>query len=137
MRLTALPPVTQSAPRSLAESALLPETLQVRHRSMVTLLAGAGLGAAAAFIPTALGRAEVNKGLAGDGTVYVVAGSVTVAGLVGFLNGRRAEYSAANARHNDSLRSQYEERAQAANRANELARRQPPIRLVREGGPNR
>jgi hypothetical protein len=104
---------------------------------MVTLLAGAGLGVATALIPTALGRAEVNKGLSGDGTVYVVAGSVTVAGLVGFLNGRRAEYSAANTRHNDSLRSQYEERVRAANRANELARRQPPIRLVREGSPNR
>lgn len=137
MRLTALPPVTRPALRPLAESVFLPETLQVRHRSMVTLLAGAGLGAAAAFIPSALGRTEVNKGLSGDGTAYVVAGSVTVAGLVGFLNGRRGEYSVANARHNDSLRSQFEERVQAANQANELARRQPPIRLVREGSPNR
>lgn len=134
MRLDTLPPVMQPLPRSLPESEFRPETLQVRHRSAATLLAGAGLGVVAAVLPTAFGRTELNNGLAGDGTAIVVAGSVTVAGIVGFLNGRRAVYSAENAQYNTERLRVHEDSVRAVRAANDLARQRPPIRLqiVRE-----
>jgi hypothetical protein len=137
MRLIALPPVAQPAPRELSASDQRPETLQVRHRSAATLLAGAGLGVVAAVLPTAFGRTEVNAGLAGDATAYVVAGSVAVAGIIGYLNGRRAVYQPENARLNAERRARYEADVRAGRAANEQARQRPPIRLQieRSAGP--
>jgi hypothetical protein len=135
MVIQSQPPVVQPEPRRLAESDLRPETLQVRYRAPSTLLAGAGLGIAAVALPSVLGRTEVNKGLASDATAYVVAGSATVAGIIGFLNGRRAVYQPENARLNAERRARYEADVQRVRAANEEARRVPPIRVTMERSP--
>jgi len=136
MRLTALPPVAQPLPRELSASDFRPETLQVRHRSAATLLTGAGLGVVAAVLPSAFGRTEVNAALAGDATAYVVAGSVTVAGIIGYLNGSRAVFQRDAAESNAQRRAQYEAQVRAVRAANEQARQRPPIRLQIERGTN-
>jgi hypothetical protein len=132
MRLDTLPPVPRRELPELSGSEMRPETLQVRSRSATPLLAGAGLGAAAAALPLALGRTELNKGLASDATAYVVAGSATVAGIIGYLNGRRAVFSSENAQWNANRRRLHEDSASAIRSANERARLRPPIRVVME-----
>lgn len=136
MQLRAVQADTQPFPRPLGESAFLPETTQVRSRSTATLLAGAGLGVAAALLPTAFGQSNLNSGLSGDGTAYLVAGGVAVAGVVGFLNGRREEFSPQAAAHNDSLRTRYSADSLRVATGNARARLQRPIQLVRPRSPN-
>ncbi len=135
MRAEVQRPVLRQPPGDVPASELRPETLQVKQRSMPALLGGAGLGLAAALLPTALGQSSLNSGLAGDGTAYLVAGSLTVAGIAGYLNGRRAVYSAENARLNAQRLRLHEDSVQAIRRANELAQQRPPIRLVIERSP--
>lgn len=134
MRLDTLAAVTQPLPAPVAESAFRPETLQVKSRSPASLVAGLGLGAVAAVLPTALGQSKLNSGLSGDGTAYLVAGSAAVAGIVGYLSGTRAQFQPANAQYNERLRRDYEQRAAAVRAANEQARQRPRIqvRLVPE-----
>jgi hypothetical protein len=137
MRLDTLAPVVQPLPPPLAASALRPETLQVKSRSPGSLVAGIGLGAVAAVLPTALGQSKLNAGLSGDGTAYLVAGAAAVAGVVGFLGGTRAQFQPANAQYNERIRREYEQRVEAVRTANEQARQRPRIRvtIVRETNP--
>jgi hypothetical protein len=132
--ISRVPADTQPLPPALTSSSFAPETLHIRHGSPVGLLLGAGLGAAAAFLPGALGRPELNKGLASDGTAYVVAGSVTVAGLIGFLAGHRVEPLPENALKNAELRRQDASTRAAITAANARARDEAPIRVRLEGG---
>lgn len=129
MRAEIQRPVTRPLPGDVPDAELRPETLQVKQRSMPALIGGAGLGVVAALLPTAFGQSNLNSGLSGDGTAYLVAGSLTVAGIAGFLNGRRAVYSAENAQFNASRLRLHEDSVQTIRRANELAQQRPPIRL--------
>ncbi len=125
---------TQAMPAPLTAASFAPETLQVKRGSPAVLLLGAGLGAAAAFLPSALGRPELNSGLNGDATAYVVAGSVTVAGLVGFIAGHRTQPMPENARRNAQLRQQDAANRAAIAAANARARANAPVRVRLEGG---
>jgi hypothetical protein len=136
MRAEIQRPVTRPLPGDVPDAELRPETLQVKQRSMPALLGGAGLGVVAALLPTAFGQSNLNTGLSGDGTAYLVAGSLTVAGVVGFLNGRRAVFSQENARFNADRLRLHEDSVQAIRRANEIAQQRPPIRLVMDRSPN-
>jgi hypothetical protein len=124
---------TQPLPPPLAASDFAPETLLLRRGSPGAALIGAGLGAAAALLPAALGRSELNQGLSGDGTAYVVAASVTVAGLAGFLGGHRVRPMPENALQNADLRRRDEESRTAIQAANALARESAPVRVQLEG----
>jgi hypothetical protein len=135
MRLAKQPPVSSALPNPPRESELRPETLQVRQRSASTLIAGAGLGLAAAVLPAVLGRTEVNKGLASDATAYVVAGSAAVAGVIGYLNGRRAVFQPEAARANAERLRSYRAAVDSVNALNAEARRAPPIRVSLERSP--
>jgi hypothetical protein len=128
-----LPADTQVLAPPLAPSAFAPETLRLQHASPAAILLGVGLGAAAAFLPSALGRPELNQGLTGDGTAYAVAGSVTVAGLVGFLAGHRVQPLPENALKNAELRRQDAASRAAIITANAAAREAAPIRVRLEG----
>ncbi len=128
-------PDTQALPPALAPSAFLPETAHVAHRSPAGLLVGAGLGVAVAVLPSALGRTELNQGQGTDGTAYVVAGSVSLAGLVGFLVGTRTHTPLPeNARRNADLRQRDAESRAAIASANARAREAAPVRVQVEGG---
>jgi hypothetical protein len=124
---------TQPLPPPLGQSAFAPETLRLRRGSPGAVLLGAGFGAAAAVLPAALGRTELNQGLSGDGTAYVVAASVAVAGLAGFLGGHRVQPLPENALRNAELRQRDEASRAAIRAANAVARESAPVRVRREG----
>jgi hypothetical protein len=124
---------TQPLPPSLAPSAFEPETRPLKRASPSVLLIGAGFGAAAALLPSALGRTELSQGLSGDGTAYVVAASVTAAGLAGFLGGHRVQPMPENALRNAELRQRDEASRAAIRTANALARESAPVRVRLEG----
>jgi hypothetical protein len=126
---------TQALPPPLPRSAFLPEATSVTHRSASGLLIGAGLGAAVALLPSALGRPELNSGLGSDGTAYLVAGSVTVAGVIAFLTGGRERHPLPeNVRHNEALRQQDAANRAAIVEANARARENAQVRVRLEGG---
>ena len=127
---------TQPLPPPLQPSAFAPETLRLRHGSPGAVLVGAALGAAAAVLPTAFGRTELNQGLAGDQTAYAVAASVGVAGLVGYLGGHRMRYSPENVQRNAELRRTDAARRAAVAAANAEARANAPVRVrLERSGP--
>ena len=124
---------TQPLPPPLAPSAFEPETRPLKRASPSVLLIAAGFGAAAALLPSALGRTELSQGLSGDGTAYVVAASVTAAGLAGFLGGHRVQPMPENALRNAELRQRDEASRAAIRAANALARESAPVRVRLEG----
>jgi hypothetical protein len=127
---------TQPIPGPVRPDELRPETVQVRRRAPAGLALGIGLGAAALALPQLIGRPEVNAGLSRDGTAFVVAGSATVAGLMGFLGGRRAEYVPENAQYNVELRQQRASRIAEVVAANGLALERAPVRVrLERSGP--
>jgi hypothetical protein len=127
---------TQPIPGPVRPDELRPETVQVRRRAPAGLALGIGLGAAALALPQLIGRPEVNAGLSLDGMAFVVAGSATVAGLMGFLGGRRAEYVPENAQYNVDLRQQRASRVAEIVAANGLALEQAPVRVrLERSGP--
>jgi len=129
------PADTQALPPPLPRSAFLPEFASVSHRSASGLLVGAGLGAAVALLPSALGRPELNKGLASDGTAYLVAGSVTVAGVIAFLAGGSERHPLPeNAQRNAALREQDAASRAAIVEANARVKANAPLRVRLEGG---
>ena len=128
-------PDTQPLPPALGRSAFLPETTTVAHRRAGGLVLGVGLGAAVALLPSALGRPELNQGLATDGTAYLVAGSVALAGVVAFFTGHREVHpQPENARRNAELRQQDAARRAAIVAANARAREAVLVRVRLEGG---
>jgi hypothetical protein len=126
---------TQAVPPPLTASAFRPDTIRTRGGSVTSVLVGAGFAAAAAILPTALGRTEINSGLSGDGTAYVAAGSVALAGLIGFLAGERVQYVPENVQYNEELRQQDAEARTRITAANALARERAPVRVRIEGTP--
>lgn len=124
---------TQPLPPLLTQAAFEPETLRLKHSSPAVLLVGAGLGAAAALIPEALARGELNEGREKDGTQLVIAGSVTVAGIVGFLAGHRVRPVPEATRRNAELRQRDAANRQTIVRTNAEARANAPVRVRLEG----
>ncbi|MGA2382548.1 MAG: hypothetical protein ABSG61_03855 [Gemmatimonadales bacterium] len=129
------PADTQALPPPLPRSAFLPEFTSVSHRSASGLLVGVGLGAAVALLPSALGRPELNKGLGSDGTAYLVAGSVAIAGVIAFVAGGQERHPLPeNVQKNAALRQQDAASRAAIVEANARARQNAPVRVQPEGG---
>jgi hypothetical protein len=131
--VTRAEPDTQPLPPVLGPSAFEPETLRLKHSSPAVLLVGVGLGAAAALVPEALARGDLNEGRAKDGTQLVIAGSVTLAGIVGFLAGHRVQPMPEAARRNAELRQRDAANRQTIAHANAQARANAPVRVRLEG----
>jgi hypothetical protein len=88
-------------------SAFAPETLSLKRAPPAVLLAGAMLGAGTLGLERALGNSALTGGKpAGTGS-YVVAGSVAVAAVVGFLAGHRTRPVPENVLRNAELRQRY------------------------------
>jgi hypothetical protein len=120
---------TQPLPPLLTPSAFEPETLRLKRASPTVLLVGAGLAATAALLPEVLARTELTEGRDRDGTQLVIAGSVTLAGIVGFLAGHRVQPMPEAARRNAELRQRDAANRQAITRANAEARANAPVRV--------
>ena len=131
--VTRAEPDTQPLPPALTQAAFEPETLRLKHAAPTVLLVGAGLGAAAALVPEALARGELNEGRQKDGTQLVIAGSVAVAGIVGFLAGHRVQPVPEATRRNAELRQRDAANRQTIVRANAEARANAPLRVRLEG----
>ncbi len=134
MAVVRVVPDTQRLPPPVPPEELRPETLQVRHRAPAGLLLGVGIGVSALALPQLLGRPELNGSSSGDGTAIVVAGSATVAGVIGFLGGRRPQFQPENARYNADLRQQRASQIAQAAEANARARDQAPVQVRLERG---
>jgi hypothetical protein len=127
-----VPADTAPVPPLLGPEAFAPETLQLRT-APAALALGLGLGAAAAFLPTALGSRQLNTGLDGDVTAYAVAGTVSIAGVIGFLKGQRTRVSQENIRRNRELRDMNRRRREEVTLSNQRARDNAPMRIRVEG----
>jgi hypothetical protein len=123
---------TQPHPAPLGPGDLRPETVELKRGSPAGLTVGLALGAAAALLPTALGATELNSGLGGDGTAYAVAGAVSLAGIVGFMAGKRVRFVPGNARYNAELMERNARDRQAAVEQNRRLLEAAPIRIRRE-----
>ncbi len=113
------------------ESVLLPETLRLPRASASRLVVAGLLGAGAALAPGLLGAGDIARG--GNARATMVAGVVSLAGIVGFLSGHRTRPLPENVDYNRELR---ERDAQLrATVAAENARRLAvaPIRVRVEG----
>lgn len=128
-----VPVDTQPYPRALEPGDFRAETLHIRRGSPAGLAAGLALGAAAAVLPSALGATELNGGQGGDGTAYAVAGAVSLAGIVGFLAGRRTRVMADNIRFNLELRQRDVLSRQAIAQQNRRLHEGAAIRVLLEG----
>lgn len=124
-----VPVDTQVLPGPLAPSAFEPETQSVKRASPSVLLVGAALGAAAALLPEVLARTELNDGRSRDATGLVIAGSVTLAGIVGFLAGHHEQLVPEAARRNAERRQSDVANRQAITSANAEARANAPVRV--------
>jgi hypothetical protein len=120
---------TQPLPPPLEPSSFEPETLRLKRASPTTLVVAAGLGAAAALLPEALARTELTEGRQRDGTQYLVAGAVTLAGVVGFLAGHRVQPVPEAARRNAELRQRDAADRQEIARSNAEMRANAPVRV--------
>lgn len=130
--VTRTEPDTQPLPSPLAPSALEPETMRLKRGSPAVLLFGAGLAAAAALLPEVLARSELTENRDRDATQFVIAGSVTVAGIVGFLAGHHEQRVPEAARRNAELRQRDAANRQEIARANAEARANAPVRVQLE-----
>lgn len=127
--ITALPGDTLPAPPALPDSLLLP----VRRG------AGPGLEALFGGIIAGVGLAVLPPVLAPDADVtawrWAVAGSVSLAGLVGFLRHLPGGTVAANQQANEALRREWRERAAAAAEQNRSRRAEATSLVIRAGQP--
>ncbi len=118
---------TTPLPPPLDASALLPESQRLARASPSRLVVAALLGAGAALAPAVLGAGDVARG--GNGRATLVAGAVSLAGIVGFLSGHRLRPLPENAAYNRELRERDEQRRGtiAAENARRLAA--APLRI--------
>jgi hypothetical protein len=122
---------TQPAPPALDSSAFEPESVTVlSHRQPKALARGLVLGTAAGLLSSLApgGRGKT------DAKSIVVAGAVSLAGLIGFFTeGRVIRPVPANIQHNRQVRLQDAQKREAIARANAQARSMPPLRIVIHG----
>lgn len=118
----------------LPESELLPDSVPVRPAT--SIIAGAALGVGTLALASLIGNDELPGG--GGGGKYIVAGSVSIAAIVGFLNGRQKRYSPANAMYNDELIARHNARVMEINDENQrrLAAASLRVRLGTPRGGN-
>jgi len=117
-------PVDTLATPELADSQLLPDSVPVRRGQ--TLLAGVALGAGALALSSALGSNELGSG--GNGRI-VVAGTVSVAALIGFLNGRKYRHVPTNAMYNDEVLAHHNAQVMEVGDENQRRMASAPIRV--------
>ena len=121
-----VPVDTQALP--MAPTAL-PESLQVRGGSPVSVTLGLAFGAAAAFLPTALGNPALKAGADASVAAYAVAGGVSLTGIVGLLAGHRWRQFPANTARNLEQRRSYQLRLAEVVASNRRARENADVRI--------
>ncbi len=123
---------TQPHPAPLTATNFEPDTVYLRGGGAGALAWGLALGAAVAAAPSLLGNPDVNDGQSADGTAYLVAGGVAVAGVVGFLAGSRARAMPENIRRNSELRERHRQETDAVIRGNAQAREEAGVHVTLE-----
>jgi hypothetical protein len=95
-------------------TAFAPETLRLKRAPAAVLLAGAALGAGTLALERALGNSALTQGGATGSGSYLVAGSVSLAAVFGFLGGHRTRPVPENILRNAEVRQRYERDREAA-----------------------
>jgi hypothetical protein len=124
---------TTPLPAPLAESAFAPESRRLALGSPSGLLVGLLFGAAAAFLPSGLGRTELDGRASSDETALAVGGTIAVAGVVAFLAGHRVQSIPENIQRNRELRERDAATRAAIVHANARAVQSAPVRVRLEG----
>ena len=119
-------PVDTITASALPEDSLLPEGTLVRRPS--SLVAGLALGAGAVMMTSLVANKDLNSGHSEPGR-YVVAGAVSLAGLVGFLKGRQERSLPENISYNQNLRDRYDRLASDAAAENRRRVANAPLRV--------
>jgi hypothetical protein len=132
LELSRLPIDTTPWPASLDSSALEPETLRLRHAAPSRLALAGALGLAALALPSLLGSGEVN-GTSGRATL--VAGAVSIAGLVGFLSGHHPLPLPDAIARNQQLRERRERQRAIVAAGNAALIGRAPMRVRSQAGP--
>lgn len=89
-------------------TAFAPETLRLKRAPAAVLLAGAMLGAGTIGLERALGNSALTQGRPTGTGSYLVAGSVSLAAVAGFLGGHRTRLMPENILRNAELRQRYQ-----------------------------
>ena len=125
---------TLAHPAPPPASAFAPESRRLKHASGLVVVAGLALAAGAISLDDALGNSAMRTGLPRATGSYVVAGSLSLAGLVGFLAGHRTQLLPQNVIRNQELREQYARNLQAVITENTRRRSEAPVRIRVIGG---
>ena len=126
---------TAAHPAPPSTSDVLPESVTVRPRSLSGLAIGIAVAGVVAALPSAMGHADLNRGLGNDATAYAVAGVLSVATIAGYFGGTRPLARPDNAEHNRRLREQYEVQLNAVIQQNRRLRDDAGVHLHFEGSP--
>jgi hypothetical protein len=116
-------------------TAFAPETLRLKRAPAAVLLAGAMLGAGTLGLERALGNSGLTQGGATGAGSYLVAGSVSLVAVAGFLGGHRTRPVTENILRNAELRQRYARDREAALAEN--VRRRSDARIHIRFGPER
>jgi hypothetical protein len=127
-------PDTVVHPAPLPASSFAPEFVRISHASPGVFVTGAALVAGAVALDRAMANSALSTGLPRSSGSYIVAGSVSLATVIGFLAGHRVRLLPENARRNSDLREQYERDLQSVIMENARRRQDAPVRVrVLEG----
>jgi len=110
-----------------------PETQEMNHGSPGILVGGLVLGAAAVYLPTAMGHPELNTSQTMDNTAYVAAGAIAVASIAGWLTSHRTKNLVENHQWNHNQQQLYEENLRRIADANRQRIATAGIRIQVEG----
>ena len=113
----------------LPTDSLLPEVTMVRRPS--SLIAGLALGAGAVMMTSLVANKDLNSGH-GDPGRFVVAGAVSIAGVIGFLHSRVERPLPENIAFNQSLRDRYQRQGEDLGAENRRRMMNAPVRIRME-----
>ena len=116
-------------PPELPTDSLLPEATLGRRPS--SLVAGLAMGAGAVMMTSILANKDLNSGHGSSGR-YVVAGAVSLAGVMGFLHGRQERPLPQNITYNQNLRDRYDRLASDMSEENRRRLVAAPLRVRME-----
>jgi len=126
---------TLAHPPPLTPDAFAPETLSLKRAPAGVLLAGVALGVGTVGLERALGNSALAGGKPTGTGSYVVAGSVSLVAIVGFLAGHRTRPVPENILRNEELRQQYTRDLEAVAAENDRRRENARVRIQFDEAP--
>lgn len=118
---------TEPAPAAPAPTSFLPETLLATPGPAAPAIASVVLGALTMATPSLLANSALGSSGTRTAIAYGVGGSITIAGIAGFLSGKKVRPSAVNIRLNAQRRAEYARAVQETAARNGRLREDAPV----------